>query len=191
MDRMDAVIGFDPTTLRPTVDLAAATSRIDAIGSSRSLAHLDERARLLLAVGRLDEAQGSAARALMVARATGDRSESARLRLLRAAIALAQGRVGAAARDCDSVADEARASGWHELHAAAMHERGVVRYATGAWREAASDFEAALEVLRELEVDRETVDRTEIALLVALDRADRAEARERRASRAHPLFGTR
>lgn len=185
---MDAVIGFDPTTLRPAVDVALATQRIDAIGSSRTLADLDERARLLLAVGRVDEAQGSAARALMVARATGDRRESARLRLVRAAIALSSGRAEAALRDCDSIAAEAAASEWHELHAAALHERGIVRFALGAWREAAADFEAALELLRATDADRDAIDRTEIALLVALDRADRQAHRAR--TPTHPLFGT-
>lgn len=190
MVHMQAVIGFDPTTLRPTVDDAVATARIDAIGLSRSLVDLEERARLLLAVGRLDEAQGSAARALMVARATGDRAESARLRLLRAAIALAQGRTADAARDCDSVAEESAAAGWHRVHADALHERGVVHFATGAWQPAADAFAAATSVLRAIDAGQEAIEHSEVAALVALDRADRAAVTMRR-GRPHPLFGAR
>lgn len=212
--RMHAVLGFDVTTLRPTVDVAAATARIDAIGLSRAMADLAERAWLLLAVGRLDEAAGSAARALMVARATGDRRESARMRLLRAAIAVGGGRIAAALRDCDSVVDEARASGWDALLAEALHERGVARFAARRWREASDDLGESLALLRAADAEAraddeadeaagatpdqaaaaaraEAIDAAEVALLVALDRADRAEGAAGRARPTHPLFGAR
>jgi len=206
---MHAVLGFDVTTLRPTVDVAAATARIDAIGLSRAMADLAERAWLLLAVGRIDEASGSAARALMVARATGDRRESARMRLLRAAIAVGGGQLVAALRDCDSVVDEARASGWDAVLAEALHERGVARFAAQRWREAADDLGESLALLRAAqetsgdlaaagEVDAagdaaraEAIDAAEVSLLVALDRADRAEGAAGRARPTHPLFGGR
>ncbi len=197
---MHAVLGFDVTTLRPTVDVAAATARIDAIGLSRAMADLAERAWLLLAVGRVDEAAGSAARALMVARATGDRRESARMRLLRAAIAVGGGRIAAALRDCDSVVDEARASGWEPVLAEALHERGVARFAARRWREAADDLGESLALLQaasepsgDEQADRErreAIDAAEVALLVALDRADRAEGASGRARPTHPLFGS-
>lgn len=197
---MHAVLGFDVTTLRPTVDVAAATARIDAIGLSRAMADLAERAWLLLAVGRVDEAAGSAARALMVARATGDRRESARMRLLRAAIAVGGGRIAAALRDCDSVVDEARASGWEPVLAEALHERGVARFAAHRWREAADDLGESLALLQaasepsgDEQADRErreAIDAAEVALLVALDRADRAEGASGRARPTHPLFGS-
>ncbi|SDH37051.1 hypothetical protein [Agrococcus jejuensis] len=206
---MHAVLGFDVTTLRPTVDVAAATARIDAIGLSRAMADLAERAWLLLAIGRVDEAAGSAARALMVARATGDRRESARMRLLRAAIAVGGGQLVAALRDCDSVVDEARASGWDAVLAEALHERGVARFAAQRWREAADDLAESLALLRAAqstagdlaaagEVDEagdaaraEAIDAAEVSLLVALDRADRAEGATGRARPTHPLFGGR
>lgn len=197
---MHAVLGFDVTTLRPTVDVAAATARIDAIGLSRAMADLAERAWLLLAVGRVDEAAGSAARALMVARATGDRRESARMRLLRAAIAVGGGRIAAALRDCDSVVDEARASGWEPVLAEALHERGVARFAARRWREAADDLGESLALLQaasepsgDEQADRErreAIDAAEVALLVALDRADRAEGASGKARPTHPLFGS-
>ncbi|QCR20119.1 hypothetical protein [Agrococcus sp. SGAir0287] len=212
---MHAVLGFDVTTLRPTVDVAAATARIDEIGLSRAMADLAERAWLLLAVGRVDEAAGSAARALMVARATGDRRESARMRLLRAAVAVAGGRLPAALRDCDSVVDEARASGWSAVLAEALHERGVARFAAQRWREAADDLAESLALLRDADATArelaastavdgdsgeradedaaraEAIDAAEVSLLVALDRADRAEGAVGRARPTHPLFGTR
>lgn len=205
---MHAVLGFDVTTLRPTVDVAAATARIDAIGLSRAMADLAERAWLLLAVGRVDEAAGSAARALMVARATGDRRESARMRLLRAAIAVGGGQLVAALRDCDSVVDEARASGWDAVLAEALHERGVARFAAQRWREAADDLAESLALLRAAHVTAgelavaedvdddaaaraDAIDAAEVSLLVALDRADRAEGAAGRARPTHPLFGGR
>ena len=188
-DPMHAVLGFDVTTLRPTVDVAAATERIDAIGLSRSMADLAERAWLLLAVGRVDEAAGSAARALMVARATGDRRESARMRLLRAAIAVGSGRIADALRDCDSVVDEARASAWDAVLAEALHERGVARFGAQRWREAADDLAESLALLRSTEADAEAIDAAEVSLLVALDRADRADGATGRARPTHPLFG--
>ncbi|MFC7432236.1 MULTISPECIES: hypothetical protein [unclassified Agrococcus] len=199
---MHAVLGFDVTTLRPTVDVPAATARIDAIGLSRAMADLAERAWLLLAVGRIDEAAGSAARALMVARATGDRRESARMRLLRAAIAVGGGRIAAALRDCDSVVDEARASGWDAVLAEALHERGVARFAARRWREAADDLGESLALLQSAAAEptgdeqadrerRDAIDAAEVSLLVALDRADRAEGASGRARPTHPLFGER
>ena len=55
------VVGFDRTTLRPTLDLAKARARLAEIGQTRSMSSVLERAKLLAACGELEQAASLAA----------------------------------------------------------------------------------------------------------------------------------
>ncbi|MGO3759488.1 MAG: hypothetical protein ACTJGQ_11640, partial [Agrococcus casei] len=70
------VVGFDRTTLRPTLDLAKARARLAEIGQTRSMSSVLERAKLLAACGELEQAASLAAGAVVQARTSGLRVEA-------------------------------------------------------------------------------------------------------------------
>lgn len=184
----ELIVGFDRTTLRPTVDLARARTRLHELGDSRSLTALMERARILAALGEFDRAAALAASAVVQARTSGLRENALRARLLRASVADARGLYDRAAREATKVIEEARSADVVEVWARALQLRGITHFERGQWREAVDDFSRALALHRDYGAAQRLVDESEVSLLVASDRlAQETNAIPKRA--AHPLFG--
>ncbi|MCU1407332.1 MAG: hypothetical protein JWQ43_3635, partial [Glaciihabitans sp.] len=83
---MSIILGYDATTLRERVDIAAANTRLGELGEQRSLSAITERAALLRLVGRLDESWDSSNEALRLARFAGERTQITRARIRRAVV---------------------------------------------------------------------------------------------------------
>ena len=184
----ELVVGFDRTTLRPTVDIARAEARLSELGESRSLTALLERARLLAATGDVDRATSLAASAVVQARTSGRREDALHARLVRASVAQIRGDAVEAEREAGEIVDEARSADFVGLWARALQLRGITRFDQQRWADAAADFTRALALRRDAAAPQTLVDESEISLLVAQDHLAHAEhAAPKRA--VHPLFG--
>lgn len=184
----ELVVGFDRTTLRPTVDIARARARLVELGRSRSLAALLERARILSATGETEQAAALAASAVVQARTSGRPEDALLARLVRASVAQASGDAAKAEREASEIVDQSRRSDYVELWARALQLRGITRFDQQRWQEAADDFVRALALRRDADAPQSAVDESEISLLVAQDRlAQTGNTVPRRA--VHPLFG--
>ncbi|MGO1393408.1 hypothetical protein [Agrococcus casei] len=183
------VVGFDRTTLRPTLDLAKARARLAEIGQTRSMSSVLERAKLLAACGELEQAASLAAGAVVQARTSGLRVEALEARLVRASVAEARGQAERAIREATSIIDEARRGDFVEPWARALQLRGIAHFELEQWAEAVADFERALALRTDADAPRHLIDESEVSLLVATDRMGHAERRAARRRAVHPLFG--
>lgn len=184
----ELVIGFDRTTLRPTVDLAKAHARLHELGDSRSLTALLERARILAATGELERAASLAAAAVVQARTSGLRANALEARLVRASVADARGLYPRAAREATKVIEEARSADAVDIWARALQLRGIAQYEQGMLQEAVDDFSRAVALQRDVGAPQHLIDESEISLLVASDRLTR-ETNAVPTRARHPLFG--
>lgn len=141
---MSIITGYDPKTLRETVDVAAAEKRLAELGSLRSLSALNEKLNLLRLLGRLDEAWDIANEALRQARFSGDREQGLAARIRRAQVQQYQGKLIPALTDLTICAEEAHGHEWTSLEATALHNRGRVLFDQREYREALNDFKAAV-----------------------------------------------
>lgn len=190
MDCMDdLVVGFDRTTLRPTLDLAKARARLAQLGQGRSMHDILERAKLHAACGDLEQAASLAARAVAQARTSGLRVEALEARLVRASIAEVRGQSEVAIREATSIIEEARRGDFVEPWARALQLRGIARFELEQWGDAASDFERALALRRDAEAPQHLIDESEVSLLVASDRLTREQRGTAPRRAGHPLFG--
>lgn len=183
------VVGFDRTTLRPTLDLAKAKARLTELGEGRSMTTVLERARLHAACGELDLAASLAASAVVQARTSGLRVEALEARLVRASVAEARGQSTEAIREASAIIDEARRGDFVEQWARALQLRGIARFEIEQWAEAVEDFERALALRRDAGAPQHLIDESEISLLVASDRLAHEHPSVRRRRAVHPLFG--
>ncbi|WP_293695864.1 hypothetical protein [uncultured Agrococcus sp.] len=184
----ELVVGFDRTTLRPTVDLARAKSRLRELGDSRSLESLLERARILAATGEFERSASLAAAAVVQARTSGLRENALRARLVRASVAEARGLFDRAVREASKIVEEARSADLVELWARALQLRGIAHFESGSTQDAVADFTRALALRRDVEAPAHLIDESEVSLIVASDRLAR-ETNEAPKRAVHPLFG--
>lgn len=190
MECMDEfVVGFDRTTLRPTLDVAKAKQRLSELGDGRSMTSVLERARLHAACGELDLAASLAASAVVQARTSGLRVEALEARLVRASVAEARGRSAETIREASSIIEEARRGDYVEPWARALQLRGIAKFEIEQWAGAVEDFERALALRRDADAPRHLIDESEISLLVANDRLAREHPTTVRRRAVHPLFG--
>ena len=138
------VTGFDATTLRDTVDLAAASARLEELGALRSLSALNEKVTLLRLVGRLDEAWLIASEAVRQARFTGDREQAAASRIRRAQVQQAQGKLDEAIVELTHCVQECEAHEWSAVAAFARENRGKVYFDQGNLDAALVDLTASV-----------------------------------------------
>jgi len=164
---MSIILGYDPSTLRERVDLAAAGHRLDELGDQRSLSALEERVGLLRLVGRYDEAWDAANEALRQSRFTGDRSVVARARVRRAMVQQYQGKLEAALAELTTTAAEARAHDWPEVEAFSLQNRGKVLFDQGEFAKALDDFRAALTLRMRINSSPDEVESSMIAVAIA------------------------
>lgn len=170
------VRGFDPVTLRETVDIEAAERRLSELGEERSLSALGERAGLLRLVGRLDEALEVATEAVRQARFDGDRERLVKARIRHALVLQFQGKHEAALAELSDCATEAASQGWTETEAYALQHRGKVHFEQDRLDDAARDLNDALIIRIRDHASPELVDSTMFALGVVLTLADSREA---------------
>lgn len=147
-DTLSIITGYDAVTLREEVDLTAATERLDAIGSLRSLSALNEKVSLLRLVGRLDEAWEIANEAWRLSRFTGEREHAVASRIRRAQVLHYQGKLDEAATELNHCILDAETHEWTNAAAEARQNRGKVLFDQGRLEAALTDFTAAV-LLRE------------------------------------------
>ncbi|KGJ82323.1 hypothetical protein GY21_00690 [Cryobacterium roopkundense] len=159
---MSIITGYDALTLREKVDLAAATERLDELGSMRSLSALNEKVSLLRLLGRLDEAWEIANEAWRLSRFTGDREQAVASRIRRAQVLQYQGKLDEAAAELNHCILDAETHEWTSAAANARQNRGKVLFDQGNLEAALADFTAAV-FLREK--DGATADELEGCLI--------------------------
>jgi len=143
------ILGFDPTTLRERIDVAAAEARLEEIGHLRSLSAMEEKVSLFRLLGRLDEAFSTAQAAYRQSRFTGSRTDALAARVRRAQVQQELGKRDAALVELNGCVDEAVAHDWHLLAAFALQHRGRLLFELDDYRAALADFERALELRTE------------------------------------------
>ena len=163
---MSIILGYDPTTLRERVDLAAATRRLDELGDQRSLSAITERAALLRLVGHLDESWDSSNEALRLARFAGERTPITRARVRRAVVQQYQGRLVDALRELSDCVDEARTHGWTSVEAYALQHRGRVYFDQQDYAAALLDFRTSLLLRKKINSSTEQIEAVTIAIAV-------------------------
>ncbi|HEV7949696.1 MAG TPA: hypothetical protein VGP24_08010 [Glaciihabitans sp.] len=163
---MSIILGYDPTTLRERVDLAAATRRLEELGEQRSLSAITERAALLRLVGRLDDAWDSSNEALRLARFAGERTQITRARIRRAVVQQYQGKLVDALRELSDCVDEARTHGWASVEAYALQHRGRVLFDQHDYEAALEDFRTSLLLRKKINSSTDQVEAALIAVAV-------------------------
>ena len=166
------VRGFDPLTLRETVDLAAVESRLAELGAERSLSALGERTDLLRSAGRLDEALEVANEAVKQARFDGERERLVKARIRHAIVIQFQGKLDAAIAELDECASEANGAGWTETEGYALEHRGKAHFEQDRLDEAARDLNDSLIIRIRDHASPDLVDGTMFALGVVLSLSD-------------------
>jgi tetratricopeptide (TPR) repeat protein len=141
---LSIITGYDPKTLRETIDAQAAEARFAELGTLRSLSALNEKVELLRLLGRNDEAWDVANEALRQARFSGDRETALAARIRRAQVQQYQGKLQPALTDLTICVEEARGHEWGALEAAALHNRGKVLFDQHEYADALVDFKAAV-----------------------------------------------
>ncbi|MEF2976813.1 hypothetical protein [Subtercola sp. YIM 133946] len=141
---MSIITGYDPKTLRETVDVAAAEARLADLGNLRSLSALNEKVELLRLLGRADEAWDVANEALRQARFSGDRETALGARIRRAQVQQYQGKLQPALTDLTICVEEAHGHEWGALEATALHNRGKVHFDLHEYPDALADLKAAV-----------------------------------------------
>ncbi|CAN5195153.1 hypothetical protein BH09ACT6_BH09ACT6_20570 [soil metagenome] len=164
---MSIVTGYDPKTLRETVDVAEAENRLAALGTLRSLSALNEKVSLLRLLGRLDEAWDIANEALRQARFSGDREQALAARIRRAQVQQYQGKLTPALTDLTICVEEARGHEWSALEATALHNRGTVYFDQRDYADALRDFKAAVFLWEKTGASIDQLESTLIAIGVA------------------------
>ncbi|PJJ65687.1 hypothetical protein [Compostimonas suwonensis] len=149
---MSIVLGVDPVTLHPRVDLFAAGQRLQELGQLRSLSGIVERAELLVLVGRPDEAWDAANEAVRLARFTGDRKQALEARILRGRVRYALVQMDDAVIELSGCVDEANGHDWTELELEATSARALVHFDRGDDELALSDFTATVFLRQKLGV---------------------------------------
>lgn len=163
---MSIILGYDPSTLRERVDLAAATRRLEELGEQRSLSAITERAALLRLVGRLDESWDASNEALRLARFAGERTQITRARIRRAVVQQYQGRLVDSLRELSDCVDEARTHGWNSVEAYALQHRGRVLFDQHEFEAALEDFRASLALRKKVNSSPEQIEAATIAIAV-------------------------
>jgi len=163
---MSIILGYDPTTLRERVDLAAANRRLDELGEQRSLSAITERAALLRLVGRLDDAWDYSNEALRLARFAGERTQITRARIRRAVVQQYQGRLVDSLRELSDCVDEARTHGWASVEAYALQHRGRVLFDQREYPAALEDFRTSLLLRKKINSSTDQVEAALIAVAV-------------------------
>lgn len=169
---MGYIKGYDPETLRETVDPAECAARLDELGEQRSLPALMERVWLLKVLGRLDESLVVADQTVRVARMAGTRKDLLRARVLHATVLQWRGAFAAAVAELNPCVEEAQGQSWGALAAFAIQHRGKVRYDAGHYVAARADFKRALLLRQEAGVPEEQLEPT----LLAIEAAERRRA---------------
>ena len=141
---LSIITGYDPKTLRETIDVDAAEQRLADLGTLRSLSALNEKVELLRLLGRPDEAFDVANEALRQARFSGDRETTLAARIRRAQVQQYQGKLQPALTDLTICVEEARGHEWGSLEATALHNRGKMYFDLHEYRESLADFKAAV-----------------------------------------------
>lgn len=144
IDSPNIVTGFDAVTLRETVDLAAASARLNELGALRSLSALNEKVTLLRLVGRLAEAWLIASEAVRQARFTGDRQQAAASRIRRAQVQQFQGKLDEAIVELTHCVQESEAHEWNAVAAFARENRGRAYFDQGNLDAALADLTATV-----------------------------------------------
>jgi tetratricopeptide (TPR) repeat protein len=161
------ILGYDPTTLREKVDLAAAGARLDELGEQRNTAAINEKVDLLRLVGRLDEAWDMANQALRQARFSGDREQLCLARIRRAIVAQALGKFDHALIDLTSCATEARDHDWASVEACALQHRGRVHFDLVDYQAALMDFRTAATIRTRIGAPASHIESSMVAVAVA------------------------
>lgn len=169
---MSYIQGYDPETLRETVDQHECEERLDEIGGQRSLPALLERVWLLKVLGRLDDALDVADDAVRQARMAGTRKDLLRARILHATVLQFRGAYDSAIAEITTCAAEAEGQEWPAIAAFAYQHRGKVHFDAEDFDAARSDFKRALFLRQEAGAPEDQLQST----LLAVDAAERRAA---------------
>ncbi|HWI31415.1 MAG TPA: hypothetical protein VNT50_07975 [Microbacterium sp.] len=169
---MSYIHGYDPETLRESIDARQCTERLDEIGEQRSLPALLERVWLLKVLDRLEDALVISEQSVRVARMAGTRKDLLRARILHATVQQARGALAAAEHELTTCAEEAEGQGWSSIAAFAYQHRGKVRFDAREYEDARVDFKRALFLRQESGATDEQLE----SALLAIDAADRRRA---------------
>jgi tetratricopeptide (TPR) repeat protein len=172
------ILGYDPETLRETVNVAQCTERLAEIGEQRSLPALLERVWLLKVLGRADDALDISEQSVRVARMAGTRKDLLRARILHATIQQARGAYAAADQELSTCAEEAEGQGWAGIAAFAYQHLGKVNFDAGDLEAARRAFKRALFLRQESGAPDDQLEST----LLAIDTVERRRAAESVAS---------
>lgn len=164
---MSIILGYDLTTLREKVDLAAAEARLTELEGLRDTASLNERVGLLRMVGRLDEAWDAANESLRNVRFTGDREMVCLARIRRAQVQQFQGKLDIARVELTSCVDEARNHDWISTEATALQHRGNVLFDQREYVSALDDFRTAAAIRTRIGTSPDLIQSSLVAVAVA------------------------
>ncbi|GAA0998478.1 hypothetical protein [Subtercola frigoramans] len=164
---MSIITGYDPKTLRETIDVASAENRLAELGTLRSLSALNEKVSLLRLLDRLDEAWDVANEALRQARFSGDREQALAARIRRAQVQQYQGKLAPALTDLTICVEEARGHEWSALEATALLARGKTSFDQRDYTDALRDFKAAVFLWEKTGASIDQLESTMIAIGVA------------------------
>lgn len=167
----------DPSTLREVdVDAAAVETRAAALDGETSAAALAERARALVLLGRVEEAEDCARGAADSADSAGDVPGVARARVVLGDVLARRSAFDEADNEFAVALAEAAQLHDVELRALALQYRGLSRFDAGRTAEAERDFTAALATRRRLGGSGEDVAELEQAVSAAMRRLVAARA---------------
>lgn len=169
---MSYILGYDPETLRESVDVRRCRERLDELGDQRSMPAMLERVWLLKVLGRLEDALVIAEEAVRQARMGGTRKDMLRARILHATVQQWRGARAAAIQELTTCAAEAEGQGWPLVAAFALQHRGKVHYDGEDYAAARADFKRALFLRQEAGAPDDQLEVT----LQAIDAADRRRA---------------
>lgn len=161
------VLGYDPSTLREKVDLAAIGERLNELGEQRSAAALNEKVKLLRLAGQLDDAWDVANEAVRQARFGGDREQLLLARVRRAQVQQFMGKLDAALVELGDCVREANAHDWANAEAFALQHRGKVYFDQQEYKLALRDFRDALTIRVRIKSSPEQVDSSMVAIAIA------------------------
>ena len=164
---MTIIVGYDLITLREKVDIEAAEGRLSDLGELRSIDALGEKAGILRALGRLDEAMDVANEAVRQSRFTGDREQLVRARVRRAQVQQFKGKLDEALVDLTDCVDQSRANDWTDTEAFALQHRGKVYFDQKEYASARADFNDALKLRIRVKAPSEQIDSSMVAIAVA------------------------
>lgn len=163
---MSIIIGYDPTTLREKVDLAAIGERLAELGEQRSTEALNEKVGLLRLSGRVDEAWDMANQALRQARLTGDREQLCLARIRRAQVQQSLGKLDTALVELTACIQEARDHDWSSTEAFGLQLRGTVLFDQREYAEALTDFRTAAAMRSRIGAPTEEIESSLIAVAI-------------------------